>query len=95
VGAPGTLLGIVPDPDLEDSRVVIRPGEALVLYTDGVTDSAAPSRIWSASELVDAVGPPTGLDADTIAERVMQAALSGAGGEPRDDIAILVLKVPE
>jgi hypothetical protein len=25
----------------------------------------------------------------------MQAALSGPGGEPRDDIAILVLKVPE
>jgi PAS domain S-box-containing protein len=95
VGAPGTLLGIVPDPDLEDSLVLIRPGEALVLYTDGVTDSAAPTRIWSADELVAAVGPAAGLDADTIAERVMQAALSGAGGEPRDDIAILVLKVPE
>jgi PAS domain S-box-containing protein len=95
VGAPGTLLGIVPDPDLEDSRVTIRPGEALVLYTDGVTDSAAPERIWSSAELVEAVGPPVGLDADTIAERVMQTALSGARGEPRDDIAILVLKVPE
>jgi PAS domain S-box-containing protein len=95
VGAPGTLLGIVPDPDLEDSRVVIQPGEALVLYTDGVTDSAAPERIWSADELVEAVGPAAGLDADAIAERVMQAALSGAGGQPRDDIAILVLKVPE
>jgi serine phosphatase RsbU (regulator of sigma subunit) len=95
VGTPGTLLGIVPDPDLEDSRVVIQPGEALVLYTDGVTDSAAPERIWSADELVEAVGPAAGLDADAIAERVMQAALSGAGGQPRDDIAILVLKVPE
>lgn len=95
VGAPGTLLGIVPDPDLADSRVLIGPGDALVLYTDGVTDSAAPERIWSADELVEAVGPASGLDADTIAERVMQAALSGARGEPRDDIAILVLKVPE
>jgi sigma-B regulation protein RsbU (phosphoserine phosphatase) len=75
--------------------VSIRPGEALVLYTDGVTDSAAPTRIWSSDELIQAVGPAAGLDADTIAERVMQAALSGPGGEPRDDIAILVLKVPE
>jgi PAS domain S-box-containing protein len=95
VGTPGTLLGIVPDPDLEDAGVLLRPGEALVLYTDGVTDSAAPERIWSAGELAEAVGPPSALDADTIAERVMQAALSGARGEPRDDIAILVLKVPE
>jgi sigma-B regulation protein RsbU (phosphoserine phosphatase) len=66
-----------------------------VLYTDGVTDSAAPARVWTAEELGAAIGSPSGLDADTIAERVMSAALSAAAGEPRDDIAILVLKVPD
>jgi serine phosphatase RsbU (regulator of sigma subunit) len=92
---PGTLLGIVPDPDLRDERVLLCPGDALVLYTDGVTDSAAPLRIISAPELAATVGPPAGLDADAIAERVMRAALSSTGDEPRDDIAILVLKVPD
>jgi PAS domain S-box-containing protein len=95
VGIPGTLLGIVPDPDLSDDRVHLAPGDALVLYTDGVTDSAAPTRITSSSELVAAVGSPAGLDADAIAERVMRTALASAGDQPRDDIAILVLKVPE
>ena len=95
VGIPGTLLGIVPDPTLSDDRVTLTPGDALVLYTDGVTDSAAPARIITAEELAGAVGSPVGLDADTIAERVMQTALTTAGQEPRDDIAILVLKVPE
>jgi PAS domain S-box-containing protein len=95
VGIPGTLLGIVPDPDLTDDRVVLRPGDALVLYTDGVTDSAAPARITTAPDLAAAVGSPAGLDADSIAERVMQTALASAGAEPRDDIAILVLKVPD
>jgi serine phosphatase RsbU (regulator of sigma subunit) len=95
VGTPGTLLGIVPDPALNDQRVLLGPGDALVLYTDGVTDSAAPARIWSAAELAVEVGPPVGLDADAIAERVMSAALSATGEEPRDDIAILVLKVPD
>jgi phosphoserine phosphatase RsbU/P len=66
-----------------------------VLYTDGVTDSAAPARIWTAPELAREVGSPVGLDADEIAERVMTAALSTTGGDPRDDIAILVLKVPD
>jgi phosphoserine phosphatase RsbU/P len=94
-GTPGTLLGIVPDPSLSDARVRLGPGDAIVLYTDGVTDSAAPARILDSGSLAAAVGEPTGLDADEIAERVMQAALSGAGAEPRDDIAILVLKVPE
>jgi serine phosphatase RsbU (regulator of sigma subunit) len=66
-----------------------------VLYTDGVTDSAAPARIITSHDLAAAVGPPAGLDADTIAERVMQTALASVGDEPRDDIAILVLKVPD
>jgi PAS domain S-box-containing protein len=95
VGIPGTLLGIVPDPSLSDERVRLGPGDALVLYTDGVTDSAAPARVLDAASLAAAVGPAATLDADEIAERVMNAALTGAGEEPRDDIAILVLKVPE
>jgi serine phosphatase RsbU (regulator of sigma subunit) len=94
VGVPGTLLGIVPDPTLSDERVLLGAGDALVLYTDGVTDSAAPARILSAPELAAAVGSPAELTADEIAERVMGAALAGTGEEPRDDIAILVLKVP-
>jgi serine phosphatase RsbU (regulator of sigma subunit) len=95
IGVPGTLLGIVPDPTLADERILLCPGDALVLYTDGVTDSAAPTRILDAASLSDAVGPAGALDADEIAERVMNAALAGPGKEPRDDIAILVLKVPE
>ena len=95
VGTPGTLLGIVPDPELPDQEVSLGPGDAGVLYTDGVTDSAAPARVWSAADLAAAVGSTAGLDADSIAERVMAAALSEGVGEPRDDIAILVLKVPD
>ena len=95
VGIPGTLLGIVPDPTLSDERVLLGPGDALVLYTDGVTDSAAPARVLDAASLAGAVGPSASLDADDIAERVLSAALMGVAGEPRDDIAILVLKVPE
>jgi PAS domain S-box-containing protein len=95
VGEPGTLLGIVPDPFLRDARVLLRPGDAVVLYTDGVTDAAAPQRTWTPQELALTLGSPAGLDADAIAERTMRAALSGVAGEPRDDIAILVLKVPD
>jgi PAS domain S-box-containing protein len=95
IGVPGTLLGVVPDPDLRDERVTLEPGDAVVLYTDGVTDSAAPARILSATDLAAAIGSPEGVGADEIAERTMRAALTEAGGEPRDDIAILVLKVRE
>jgi PAS domain S-box-containing protein len=95
LGRHGTLLGIVPDPALVDSRVSLRPGDAIVLYTDGVTDAAAPQHVWTASGLAAAVGSPAGIGADEIADRMLAAALDATPGEPRDDIAIIVLKVPE
>ena len=95
LGVPGTLLGIVPDPALSDDSVKLEPGDALVLYTDGVTDAGAPDRIWTPSALGEELGSPHGLDADEIAERTLAAALNGVGADPRDDIAIMVLKVPE
>ena len=44
VGAPGTLLGLVPDPEIQDRSTDLRPGDTLVLYTDGLTEARAPSR---------------------------------------------------
>jgi serine phosphatase RsbU (regulator of sigma subunit) len=95
LGQPGTLLGIVSDPSLRDDEVLLEPGDAVVLYTDGVTDAAAPQRIWTGPELAAVVGSTTDLDADAIAERMLRATLDATDGDPRDDIAIIVLKVPE
>jgi sigma-B regulation protein RsbU (phosphoserine phosphatase) len=95
VGVPGTLLGIVADPQLADGRLALHAGDALVLYTDGVTDASAPQHVNTPEELARVVGPPVGQSADAIAERMMEAVLGGSDGEPRDDIAILVLKVPD
>ena len=95
VGAPGTLLGVVGDPSLRDDSVSLGPGDAVVLYTDGVTDAGAPERVWTPDELAATIGSTAGLDADAIAEQVLRKALGGVDGEPRDDIAIIVLKVPD
>jgi PAS domain S-box-containing protein len=95
VGAPGTLLGVVGNPSLRSERVSLDPGDAVVLYTDGVTDAGAPDQIFTPEQLSAAVGSTTGLDADTIAEQVLRTALGAVDGEPRDDIAIIVLKVPD
>ncbi|HXS66134.1 MAG TPA: GAF domain-containing SpoIIE family protein phosphatase, partial [Streptosporangiaceae bacterium] len=38
-GRPGTLLGLFDDPDLHDTRLLLRPGDAMIMYTDGVTEA--------------------------------------------------------
>jgi serine phosphatase RsbU (regulator of sigma subunit) len=97
VGTPGSLLGIMPDPQLSDDSVRLDPGDAVVLYTDGVTDAHAPERVLSPADLAGLLRECAGLDAAAIAERVERGATASVAGEaaadPRDDVAILVLRV--
>ncbi|HEX6584818.1 MAG TPA: SpoIIE family protein phosphatase [Thermoleophilaceae bacterium] len=92
VGEPGTLLGVVPDPDLEDRAVTLEPGDALVFYTDGVIESRGDSHI-DERRLAELVATCAGAGADAIAAKVEEAAVLSQGGHPRDDIAVLVLRV--
>ena len=92
VGEPGTLLGALPPVVLADSEGDLAVGDSLVLYTDGVLDvgdrsRSATTRSGSPSELAKSAGK----SADEIAESLAQAAIKRHGGEPRDDIAVLVL----
>jgi serine phosphatase RsbU (regulator of sigma subunit) len=93
IGAPGTLLGVVPDPQLEDRAVSLSPGDALVFYTDGVVESHVGKDMLDEARLAALVSACAGRGADAIATRVEEAALRSQGGRPRDDIAVLVLRV--
>ena len=90
IGEPGTLLGALPSPVLADTDARLAVGDALILYTDGmldVRDRSSDDPDWLAQQ----VAKSAGRSADEIAERLAQAAVKRHGGEPRDDIAILVL----
>jgi serine phosphatase RsbU (regulator of sigma subunit) len=90
VGATGSLLGVDEEPKLLVEEIEIRPGQTLVLYTDGVTDAAAPQRVLDAEDLVELVRPWTGLDPAELVERIEHAVLAGRE-ETRDDIALVAL----
>jgi PAS domain S-box-containing protein len=96
VGAAGTLLGVVPDPDLEDRAVTLDPGDALVFYTDGVIESRANSNgVLDERRLAELLATCAGRGPDAIAARVEEAAVLCQNGRPKDDIAVLVLRVAE
>jgi len=96
VGAPGTLLGVFEDPDLEDQAVTLEPGDALVFYTDGVIESRMASNgVLDERRLAELVATCAGSGADAIAAKVEEAAVLSQDGRPKDDIAVLVLRVVE
>jgi sigma-B regulation protein RsbU (phosphoserine phosphatase) len=96
LGQPGTLLGILPDPDLYDSRGLLRAGDSLVLFTDGVTEARglADRDIYGEDRLREVVAGLGDLSAARIADAIQQAALTFSGGDSSDDTVALVLKVP-
>ena len=91
IGEPGTLLGALPSPVLADVDANLAVGDALILYTDGMLDVRDRRANDDPDWLSKQVAKTAGGDADEIAERLAQAAIRRHGGEPRDDIAILVL----
>jgi serine phosphatase RsbU (regulator of sigma subunit) len=89
----GTLLGLVDDPKLDDMTTELLPGDTVLLYTDGVTEAGAPHRVWTPDDLVEVVTGCAPGDAQQLVDYVAEAALNGLDGPPRDDIAMLALRI--
>jgi serine phosphatase RsbU (regulator of sigma subunit) len=93
LGPPGTLLGLVRDPVLEDEHAEMQSGDALVLFTDGITEARAPEHVLSLEELYRALAAmPDDAPSQRLVERLTALAVGKEGTPPRDDIAVLALR---
>jgi len=93
LGVPGTLLGAVAKVQLADRATRLLRGDALVLYTDGLTEAGAPARVWSPTQLDLAIAASRHRSAQEIVDELARAAVGEAGGPVRDDLALLSLRV--
>ena len=92
-GKPGTLLGLFPDPELSDDTVDLGPGDAMVVYTDGVTDSPGFEEGTGERRLSEVLAGCAGISAAEIADRIEREVLSPRKGARRDDVAFVILRV--
>ncbi len=96
VGSPGTLLGLFEEPDLADTDVELAAGDAAVFFTDGATEAKRRRVLLGEDRLRAIVSTCTGLRAAEIAHRLEDAILAfQEENGPSDDLAIVVLRVPE
>ncbi|HWM09515.1 MAG TPA: SpoIIE family protein phosphatase [Solirubrobacteraceae bacterium] len=91
VGVPGTLLGLVPSPDLQDGTVDLREGDTLLLYTDGLTEAGAPKHVWAPEDLEAAAREAARGSVTETVDRLLDAAI-GSLPAVRDDVALLALR---
>jgi len=94
-GRPGTLLGVFKDVELADTTADLRPGDALVLFTDGLTDAERSGKEFGQKWLADVLSQNVERSAEEIAARLERAVVGDRTEGLPDDLAILVAKVKD
>ncbi|HVL91424.1 MAG TPA: SpoIIE family protein phosphatase, partial [Actinomycetota bacterium] len=90
----GMVLGLFEDPDLGDRTARLKPGDSLILFTDGVTEARGQRGLLGERTLRAFLRSMTGKSAEEIAAGIEHLALEWQDGDPRDDVAVVVLQAP-
>jgi serine phosphatase RsbU (regulator of sigma subunit) len=89
----GPLLGTLETASFKERQVEIRPGDILTLYTDGVTEAMnASNDLFGEERLRDVIRSRRGGAAAEIARAIRETAGAFAGGEPEDDLTLVLVK---
>ena len=90
VGRAGSLLGAFADPHLFDHDQALKPGDALLLYTDGLTEARGSSGFFGEARLAERF---SGSDASvpSLVDALIAEVVEFQDGNPRDDIALVAL----
>jgi phosphoserine phosphatase RsbU/P len=95
VGAShGIALGILEAAVYEETRVALSRGDALLLFTDGVTEAVAASgALFSEARLVETFAASAARPVDDLVDQVVAAVDAFAMGVPQeDDITVMALR---
>ncbi|MFC5994116.1 SpoIIE family protein phosphatase [Pseudonocardia hispaniensis] len=95
VGTYGTALGLVNRVQLRHTRLHLAPGDALLAYTDGVTEHRDADEFYGADRLVATVSSIGGASAARLVGGVRAAIEAFSRTERRDDVALLAVAATE
>lgn len=92
LGEFGTAVGLLDEMRLCTTRHALRPGDAMVIYTDGVTERRHGTEFFGRARLAELAARLHGAPAAAMAAALRNAAKDFSPDPPKDDIALLVVK---
>lgn len=97
LAAQSSLLGMFPSIRLEERAIQLAPGDALVMFTDGVTEARSASGEFFGDERLQAVTRANAqASAEQIAAAIASAVREFTGDNPQsDDMTLVVVKRQE
>jgi PAS domain S-box-containing protein len=93
LGKPGTLLGVIDPIEIFETDAELGPEETLLLFTDGVPEAGRSSGQLGEHGLRELCAQAPQLALSELLERIKTVALEHAAGRPRDDIALLAVRL--
>jgi sigma-B regulation protein RsbU (phosphoserine phosphatase) len=92
--AGGPVLGLLPAARYEQTRCDVRPGDVLVLYSDGLIEATNPAgEEYGESRLRESLAATAVGDPDGIRDAILASAGEFLGASPpRDDLTLVVAK---
>ncbi|MGH3752048.1 MAG: PP2C family protein-serine/threonine phosphatase [Pseudonocardiaceae bacterium] len=94
VGRPGTAAGLVSGFAVHPTRHLLKPGEALVIYTNGVTECRHGDKKFGQARLLETLAGVGGSSAAAIVAELRRAVESFSPEPQPDDIAVIVVRAP-
>jgi PAS domain S-box-containing protein len=93
VGEHGTLLGALEHTRWPETLVELHPGETIVAFTDGVTDTVGEhGERWGSSRLQEALAAMGDLAPAQISQRLLGALEAFQVGAQADDTAVVIMR---
>ncbi|MFJ5228536.1 PP2C family protein-serine/threonine phosphatase [Kitasatospora sp. NPDC088391] len=93
----GSIVGVLPEATTRTDTVLLEPGEACVLYSDGITEArGGPTghEQFGPQRLSRALAECAGLPAEAVVERVQMLAAQWLRDGRHDDMAVMVIAAP-
>jgi sigma-B regulation protein RsbU (phosphoserine phosphatase) len=90
----GIVLGMIPDCPFEEDGIKLKPGELVVIYSDGVTEAEnSEEELFEEERLQKIVGENRHLAAKQLVDLLVERVKSFTGAKAQDDdITLVVLK---
>ncbi len=89
--AHGTLLGLVEDPVFDACEVILAPGDAIVMFSDGLHDTEIDGIRMDEPRLAELLAGLADAGPEVLVAR-LTSAVRGVGRPLRDDVAIMALR---
>jgi phosphoserine phosphatase RsbU/P len=88
----GYPIGCVEAAEYEEQDLLLRPGDRLFLYSDGLTEAISPTgEQFGTARLQRAIEAGKGEPLEACTQRLVGEVLQWTGDDPQDDLSVLAL----